>query len=98
MNVTERYRQWATEDFQERGDNYPRSGLPVTIEVYDDTQTLKRVVMLLWFKNTSIGDAVTWTKGFARRNSLPYSKVDGWQEGDYQDDWVMVEMYKETTS
>ena len=98
MNIEDRYRQWVTEDFQNRRDNYPRSGIPDVIEVYDETRMLNRIVMILWFKNTPIENAVRWTKEFARRNSLPFTKVEGWQEGDYQDDWVMVEMYKEITS
>lgn len=91
MDVLERYRQWETEDFQNRQGEYPRPCRPDTIEVFESPLGT-HAHMILSFKNTSIRDGVHWTKNFLRRHSLPYKDVQGWQDGEYENDWVLVEV------
>lgn len=93
MNVMERYRKWVTEDFQNRDGEYPRSGLPDTIEVYPASVTTPKVpMMIMTFKNTSIRDGVDFARGFCQRNSLPAGRIEGYQDGDYHNDWIIVEI------
>lgn len=91
MSTFDLYKKFETDDFQRRGDRYPASGRPDVIEVYDGQD---KVSMYLCFKNTPIPIAVKWTVDFARRNKLPFTSCEGWQEGEYKDDWVMVELFK----
>lgn len=77
--------QFATDDYQNRGGDYPRAGKPDTISVYKNTLEFS-------FKNTSEADGKEWVEKFARRNDLPVEKIDSWQDGEYQDDWIIVSL------
>jgi len=82
------FNKFVTSDYQNRGPNYPKSGIPIDMNIYrDDPQTLN-----MSFKNTSQKDAEEWAKRFIRSKGgnpndyLIYSR----QTGDYKDDWVEV--------
>jgi hypothetical protein len=76
-----------TDDFQKRGDNYPKSNIPVSIDAYEE-----EIVFL--FKNTTEGSAKKWCKNFTDQKStligFKVISIESAQTGDYQDDWVEV--------
>ena len=77
--------QFETGDYQHRGGEYPASGKPDTIQAGDDWLQFS-------FKNTSEDGAKAWVRKFANKNSLDIQNISSWQDGDYTNDWVMVEI------
>ncbi len=77
--------QFATDDYQNRDGDYPRAGKPDTISVYKNTLEFS-------FKNTSEVDGKAWVEKFARSNDLLVDKISSWQDGEYQDDWIIVSL------
>lgn len=75
----------ATDDFQKRDGRYPASGKPDTISVH------KKIVSMD-FKNTSEAEAMKWARKYLTNNGFLIESVKSHQTGDYQDDWVMVEI------
>ena len=76
------------EDYQNRGGNYPKEGKPVTINAYKNGLTIS-------FKNTSEDSALRYVKNMSELSKLfnkTESKVYAYQDGDYHDDWVNVEV------
>jgi hypothetical protein len=74
-----------TNDFQNRNGNYPRSGVPDTIDVSDYDISFS-------FKNTSQRDAERWVRDYLSQKgfSVFSNAVGSHQSGDYDDDWVDV--------
>ena len=82
MTSKERLAALATDDFQGRGNNYPRCGVPDTIDVREDTISCD-------FKNTSPKTAAAWLRRYLVNNGFTIKgEVDAFQSGDYEDDWV----------
>lgn len=79
-----------TDDYQNRGGNYPKDGIPVSIDVFDSDDEI--VSITASFKNTSETEA----REYIERKFLPKldtslnTKVSTSQDGDYHDDWVNV--------
>lgn len=78
-----------TSDYQHRDGNYPKSGIPDTIDVteLDDGNFTVEAS----FKNTCEGDARDWLTNFVKDHNLKIAKhAISWQDGDYHDDWVIA--------
>ena len=76
-----------TDDYQNRGGDYPDSGEPDTIQVYGkDNKSAS-----FSFKNTSEGTAKNWVERFLTRKGFKVKSLRSYQDGDYQDDWVVVD-------
>lgn len=82
-NSQEVWRAVATEDYQRRDGQYPKSDVPVTIDVFDNEAMFS-------FKNTSEDSARKWVINFISSKRLPGSIIGVAQAGDYDDDWVEV--------
>ena len=74
-------KELATDDYQHRGGNYPRSGKPDTIQVYGTEIEAN-------FKNTSESTAIKWLTDYLDRKGYKFKKVTAYQTGDYDNDWV----------
>ena len=74
-----------TDDYQNRGIKYPKSGIPVCINATTNNAVFS-------FKNTSERTGERWVKNFCRQRGIKYSKISSWQDGDYHDDWIDVEI------
>lgn len=82
------YMKHETDDFQNRGGNYPKSGVPDAISAGthgNDTW------LEFSFKNTSEAAAKSWVKKFMASKNLPHVDIASAQDGDYHDDWVLVD-------
>jgi hypothetical protein len=77
--------QFVTDDYQNRRGDYPAAGKPVSIEAYENTLDFS-------FKNTSEQMGRKWVERFAKQHDLPIESIDSWQDGDYQDDWIVVSL------
>ena len=73
----------ATDDYQNRGGNYPESGVPDVIDASRNTLNFS-------FKNTSEDAARNWVSRFLTQNGLSAKTISAGQTGDYEDDWVDV--------
>ncbi len=82
------YAKHETDDFQNRGDSYPRGGTPVRIDSYAHKN---QASLSFAFKNTSEDDARAFVSQFMQQHGLPVSDIQAWQDGDYHDDWVTAE-------
>ena len=76
-------KKYETDDYQNRGGNYPKSDIPDTIRAYKNSLEFS-------FKNTFESDGEYWVKDFAITEELPIKNIESRQDGDYQDDWIMV--------
>ena len=84
--------QFATDDYQKRNGNYPKSNMPDTINV---NQNDVGVAMYFSFKNTDETTAKRWVERkyvSQIQSKFPDVKslVTAQQSGDYQDDWIDV--------
>lgn len=71
-----------TDDYQERGSNYPKCNIPDTISVRENTIECE-------FKNTDEKTAAAWLERYLRNNGFAVKRhVEAFQSGDYEDDWV----------
>ena len=79
----------ATDDYQNRNGNYPKSDVADSIKVHirmDDTYELTAD-----FKNTTEDSAKQWLSKFIKRNGLELvNEIQTMQDGDYQNDWVVA--------
>lgn len=83
-----RFSKFSDEDFQNRGDNYPKSGVPVSIQA---THWKGEDTMEFSFKNTSERIAQKWVEKWLRSKNIVWlGKIESNQAGDYRDDWVDV--------
>lgn len=80
------------DDYQNRKNNYPKSDIPTSINVQNDS-------IVLSFKNTSETIAKRFAENLIKAKSgelkIPKSlKIDikTYQDGDYHDDWVNAEI------
>lgn len=71
-----------TDDYQNRGGNYPRSGVPDSLDSWKGNE------LTATFKNTDERTAKAWLERFCKQSGFPPKKLDTWQDGDYRDDWV----------
>ncbi len=81
------YASILTDDFQKRNGNYPKSGVPDTIEKLHSSD---HDGASFSFKNTSEGEAKRWVEQFVLQRGLPIDNIHVQQDGDYDDDWVIV--------
>lgn len=82
-SFTDELKSLETDDYQNRGGDYPESGEPDTIDVYKNFVTFS-------FKNTSEEVARNWVTRFLTKKGFNLDRVDASQTGDYKDDWVEV--------
>ena len=81
LNLTEN-------DFQQRKGKYPKSNIPDDIIVRERDNNF---VITASFKNTTESNAKYWLNNYVKKfdlNIVDESKA--WQDGDYQDDWVIA--------
>lgn len=76
-------KDFETDDYQKRDGDYPKSKIPVTVQVCDNE-------IVFSFKNTSESEASKWAKKFAKVNCLDIEECGSCQDGDYHDDWVIA--------
>ena len=74
-----------TDDYQNRGGNYPASGVPDTIQVYGKDNKMASFS----FKNTSEDRAESWVTRYLKKLGFEIKSISTNQDGDYQDDWVV---------
>ena len=76
-------KKYASDDYQNRDGNYPKSNVPDTIEV--DIESIECI-----FKNTPEHIARKWLIKLLRSNNFVFDEYDvaTCQDGDYYDDWV----------
>ena len=81
----------ATDDYQHRDNNYPRSDVADSIEVYEKSDG--NFSITAEFKCTSETRAKRWLENFVERKGLKIvNSAEAWQTGDYHDDWVSAEV------
>lgn len=80
------------EDYQKRGNNYPKSNVPTSINVQSNE-------ILISFKNTSEEIAKKFAENLIKAKSgelkIPKNmniKIKTYQDGDYHDDWVCAQI------
>lgn len=77
----------ATDDYQRRDGQYPRSGVPDAIE----SGAFQGAPWASFrFKNTSPDVAQRWVESFLRQKGLRHTRINARQDGDYADDWVEI--------
>lgn len=70
-----------TDDYQNRGNDYPDSGIPVNIRIWKNK-------LIFSFKGTSETTAKLWAERFISNAGYKPSIISTYQDGDYEDDWV----------
>lgn len=70
-------------DYQNRKGNYPKAGIPTSVEEVDGKLEFD-------FKNTAEDVALKFVKNFCSTNQLVPSEVKAFQDGDFENDWVLV--------
>ena len=89
-NLKEKLFNLATEDYQNRRDQYPTSGVPDTINVFEYDN---KIFVEFSFKNTSEFFADRWVCNYLKNKFDVYPfKVSTYQDGDYQNDWVVTQV------
>ena len=86
-NLKEKLFNLATEDYQNRRDQYPTSGVPDTINVFEYDN---KIFVEFSFKNTSEISADRWVRNYLKNKiGVDPINIDTYQDGDYQNDWVV---------
>jgi len=75
-----------TNDFQRREGNYPKSGVPDSIEVYLDPKGNPEVSAS--FKNTDEETGKAYLKKYLKQRGFKVIDMDSTQDGDYHNDWI----------
>ena len=89
-NLKEKLFNLATEDYQNRRDQYPTSGVPDTINVFEHDN---KIFVEFSFKNTSEFFADKWVCNYLRNKIDVYPfKINTYQDGIYQNDWVVTQV------
>ena len=89
-NLKEKLFNLATEDYQNRRDQYPTSGVPDTINVFEYDN---KIFVEFSFKNTSEFFADRWVCNYLRNKFDVYPfKINTYQNGIYQNDWVVTQV------
>ena len=89
-NLKEKLFNLATEDYQNRRGQYPTSDVPDTINVFEYDN---KIFVEFSFKNTSEFFADRWVCNYLKNKFDVYPfKVSTYQDGDYQDDWVVAQV------
>ena len=89
-NLKEKLFNLATEDYQNRRDQYPTSGVPDTINVFEYGN---KIFVEFSFKNTSEFFADRWVCNYLKNKFDVYPfKINTYQNGIYQNDWVVTQV------
>ena len=89
-NLKEKLFNLATEDYQNRRDQYPTSGVPDTINVFEYDN---KIFVEFNFKNTSEFFADRWVCNYLKNKFDVYPfKINTYQNGIYQNDWVVTQV------
>lgn len=75
--------QFATDDYQKRRGNYPKSNVPTSIDAYNDTLEFS-------FKNTDEETDKKFVVSFCSKNGLVTKSISSCQDGDFHNDWIIV--------
>jgi hypothetical protein len=86
--MVEQLKAMATDDYQNRNGNYPKSDIPDSIQVcvFDN-----EVIINASFKNTDETTAKNWLK--TKLSNYKISKLTSAQTGDYHNDWVEADAH-----
>ena len=89
-NLKEKLFNLATEDYQNRRDQYPTSDVPDTINVFEHDN---KIFVEFSFKNTSEFFADRWVCNYLKNKFDVYPfKINTYQNGIYQNDWVVTQV------
>ena len=89
-NLKEKLFNLATEDYQNRRDQYPASDVPDTINVFEYDN---KIFVEFSFKNTSEFFADRWVCNYLKNKFDVYPfKINTYQNGIYQNDWVVTQV------
>ena len=89
-NLKEKLFNLATEDYQNRRDQYPTSDVPDTINVFEYDN---KIFVEFSFKNTSEFFADRWVCNYLKNKFDVYPfKINTYQNGIYQNDWVVTQV------
>lgn len=83
MKILNELMELKTDDYQNRDGEYPKANIPDSIDVFESKNT---VIVTAYFKNTEEHIAIEWLKN--KLSKYKVSKIEAYQTGDYQDDWV----------
>ncbi|MFW6242735.1 MAG: hypothetical protein ACOC2W_02065 [bacterium] len=86
-------KSYETDDFQNRGGDYPKSNIPTHISVRQ-LKDVQQIKLKCLFKNTSEYDAKIWLEKqikYKWKIDKYFSDIITWQDGDYHNDWVSAE-------
>lgn len=78
-----------TDDYQKRGDGYPKSNVPDSIRAYRGDHG-NDAMLEFQFKNTSQRTGEAWVTRYCADKKLKVTRVTSAQAGDYHDDWINV--------
>ena len=87
----EEFLELATDNYQGRGSNYPKSGIPDSIEILNNYMHHENVYFLMvTFNNTDEKTAESWLNEFVKKHKLIslWNSASAHQHGNYKDEWV----------
>ena len=87
----EEFLELVTDDYQGRGTNSPKSGIPDSIEILDNYIHCENLYLLMaTFNNTDEKTAESWLIEFVKKHKLTTSLDSALlhQHGNYKDEWV----------
>lgn len=79
------FRGLTNDDYQRRRGNAPKPNIPDTIQGYQGG-------LEFMFKSTKSQKAHDWVQRWLSQNNIKYKTIEADQAGDYQDDWIRVEV------
>lgn len=77
----------ATKDYQNRNGKYPQANIPDTINVKHINNNFELVFS---FANTTESCGKQFVENYISKNNLQLLDLDAWQDGVYQDEWIIV--------
>ena len=91
MTIFEEFQKLASDHYQrcER----PRPSIPATIEVCYDTETGGAMIVFS-FKDTTLREGEMFVRRYLKQKNLPYDFLRKFQDGEYEDDWIVVQAIK----
>jgi hypothetical protein len=87
MKTFEDLQKLETHDFQRRGGNYPKAGVPDSIEVYKAGHMFE---VAADFKNTDEETGKAWLERYVSQQGFKVKRMESRQDGDYHNDWIRV--------
>lgn len=102
MKIENLFEKLNSEDYQNRGGDYPKSDVPVSINCSENKEDIEVEIS---FKSTTMENANSWVESsdeynllqnFAKENGYSV-EVNSYQDGDYENDWIatIIKLKKE---